>query len=42
MGKIVAYITEWRKKLIKAREEERKRERKKRGVKVIWIGGPKK
>jgi hypothetical protein len=38
----VSYLTEWRKKIIKAQEEERKRDREKRGVKVIVIGGPKK
>jgi hypothetical protein len=35
----MAYIDEWRKKMRKAQEEERKKDRKKRGVKLIRIGG---
>ena len=38
----MSYLTEWRRKLLKAQEEERRRDRKKRGVKVFVIGGPKK
>ena len=38
----MSYITEWRRKLLKAQEEERRRDRVKRGVKVFVIGGPKK
>ena len=38
----MSYIAEWRRKLLKAQEEERKRDREKRGVKVFVIRGPKK
>ena len=38
----MSYLTEWRRKLLKAQEEERRRDGEKRGVKVFVIGGPKK
>ena len=38
----MAFIDEWRRKLLKAQEEERRRSREKRGVKVFVIRGPNK
>ena len=38
----MSYIDEWRAKLRKVREAEAKKDREKRGVKIIVIGGPKK
>jgi len=37
----MAFIDEWRNKLRKAQEEERKKDREKRGVKLVRIGGKK-
>ena len=38
----MSYLDEWRRKLLKAQEEERRRDREKRGVKVFVIRGPNK
>ena len=40
---MMSYLADWRKKMLKAQEEERRKDREKRGVKIIIIktGGKK-